>query len=163
MNKHSDLKILIRKADIEDVPEVVEVLEKSFLEFKHLYTAQAFRATVADCGNTVRRMRESPVWIASLQGRIVGTISATFIEHDLYIRGMAVIPAARGLKIGRKLLDNAEDFALKNGCQRIFLHTTRFLNEAIRLYKHKGYKQIKNSLHDYYGIPVYSMKKTLKS
>jgi ribosomal protein S18 acetylase RimI-like enzyme len=163
MKKHADLKILVREANIEDVPKVVEVLEKSFWEFKDLYTAPALRATAADRENILKRMQEGPIWIASLKNKIVGTISATFKEDDLYIRGMAVIPAARDLKIGCKLLKYAEKYALKNGCRRIFLHTTRFLNKAIRLYKYNGYKQIKKSPHDYYGTPVYTMEKTLKS
>jgi N-acetylglutamate synthase-like GNAT family acetyltransferase len=163
MKKHTDLKIIIRKANIGDAPEVAEVLEKSFLEFEDLYTTQAFRATAADRENILKRMQEGPVWIASLKGKIVGTISATFKEDDLYVRGMAVIPAARDLRIGCKLLENAENFALINGCRRIFLHTTRFLRKAIRLYQYCGYKPIKKSLHDYYGIPVYTMEKTLKS
>jgi GNAT superfamily N-acetyltransferase len=49
------------------------------------------------------------------------------------MRGMAVLPAARGLGIGRLLLEEVEALAGEEGYEQLALATTPFLNSTIRL------------------------------
>ena len=80
-------------------------------------------------------MLEGPVWIALHNDVVVGTASAVLRVDELYIRGMAVLPLARGLHIGERLLAALESFALAHNCRRMVLSTTPFLLRAIRLYE----------------------------
>ena len=65
-------------------------------------------------------MQEGPVWVAARGQQIVGTGSVVRKETGLYVRGMAVLPMARGLGIGRLLLEHIECVAVEENCARLF-------------------------------------------
>jgi len=72
----------------------------------------------------------------------VGTVSAVVKGESVYVRGMAVLPAARGTGAGSELLKQVEEWADGKGCTRLFLSTTPFLAAAIRLYEKAGFRRI---------------------
>lgn len=96
--------IEIRLATREDASAIAEVLYKSFVEFEALYTTAGFAATVLNEQRIIDRMQEGPVWIASRDQRVVGTVAAKIEDDSVYVRGMAVLPAARGSGTGVALL-----------------------------------------------------------
>jgi len=63
----------------------------------------------------------------------VGTVAAVVKGESVYIRGMAVLPAARGSGAGTALLRQVEHWAAGQGCRRLFLSTTPFLSAAAEL------------------------------
>ena len=92
---------------------------------------------------------------------MLGTVAAVVRDESVYIRSMAVLPAARGLGAGAKLLQQVEDWALSQRRPRLFLSTTPFLSSAIRLYERSGYRRTNDGLHDLFGTPLFTMEKTL--
>lgn len=152
--------LMIRRATPEDAPLVAKVLHDCFAEFEPLYTPQGFAATILNAEQVVSRMREGPVWIALRSEEVLGTVAAVVRDNSLYIRGMAVEPKARGLRIGAALLDEVERYALKTGCGRMFLSTTPFLHSAIHLYEKSGFQRM-NGAHDLFGTPLFMMEKHL--
>jgi GNAT superfamily N-acetyltransferase len=108
------------------------------------------------------RIDEGPVWVALRDGAIVGTVSALPKGEALYVRSMAVLPTARGHGIGELLLERVESFALEHGYKRLFLSTTPFLDRAIRLYEHWGFRRSDEGPHDLFGTPLFTMVKTLE-
>ena len=102
------------------------------------------------------------MWVALQTDDIVGTVSAVSQGDDLYIRGMAVLPRARGQKIGELLLMQMEGFALAYGYRRLILSTTPFLTHAIRLYEHFGFRRSSEGPHDLSGTPLLTMTKRLE-
>ena len=137
------------------------MLHESFLEFKPLYTDGGFAATTPGVEQVLVRMHEGPVWVALRQGVMLGTVAAVVRDESVYIRSMAVLPAARGLGAGAKLLQQVEDWALSQRRPRLFLSTTPFLSSAIRLYERSGYRRTNDGLHDLFGTPLFTMEKTL--
>lgn len=107
------------------------------------------------------RAKEGPVWVALHDGRIVGTASAISKGDSLYIRGMAVIPIARGKGVGHDLLSHIENFAKANSVSRLFLSTTPFLDRAIRLYERFGFRRTDQGPHELFGTPLFTMEKFL--
>jgi len=57
------------------------------------------------------------------------------------LRGMVVLPSARGILIGYRLLDEIQRFAIGERCGRLFLSTTPFLGRTIRLYEAFGFRR----------------------
>jgi ribosomal protein S18 acetylase RimI-like enzyme len=106
-------------------------------------------------------MHEGPVWVAQENQTIVGTMSAVLTGERLYIRGMAVDPAARGKRIGRKLLDYAKGFALEKKLSCLFLSTTPFLSRAIKLYEDYGFRHHDEGPDNLFGTPLFTMLKHL--
>lgn len=59
-----------------------------------------------------------------------------------HIRRMWVSPAVRGFGVGRRLLAELEAVAAARGAQAVRLETSRFLTEAISLYRSAGYREV---------------------
>jgi ribosomal protein S18 acetylase RimI-like enzyme len=152
--------IVIRKAGIEDSFAISAVLRQSFAEYQPQYTAEAFAVTTPKPAQMLVRMKEGPVWVCELQDRITGTVSAVLKAQGLYVRGMAVLPEARGRKMGWRMLEHVEEFAASEGLGSLFLSTTPFLHRAIRLYEHFGFHRTEQGPHDLCGTPLFTMVKS---
>jgi len=74
---------------------------------------------------------------------------------------MAVRPVARGQRIGERLLTTVEQFAATGMFRRMLLSTTPFLDRAIRLYEHFGFRRTSEGPHDLFGTPLFSMEKVI--
>ena len=162
----SGVSVLVRRADPQDASDIARVLRQSFLEYQDQYTPEGFAATTPGEQQVRIRMAEGATWVALLSNAIVSNVvgTASVVEKDdglLYVRGMAVLPAARGRGIGELLLREIEVFALGNGCTRLLLSTTPFLTGAIRLYERFGFQRTHDGLNDLFGTPLFSMAKAL--
>jgi N-acetylglutamate synthase-like GNAT family acetyltransferase len=152
----------IRRAGPRDAPAIAQVLHDSFLEFKALYTAGAFSATALSPEQVLARICEGPVWVATGESSVLGTVAAILKDDEsAYMRGMAVLPSARGSRVGAALLQHAEAWAAGAGCTRLFLSTTAFLSSAIRLYERAGFIRIDEGPHELFGTPLFVMKKNI--
>jgi GNAT superfamily N-acetyltransferase len=112
--------------------------------------------------HVLARMQEGPVWVALGEGVMLGTGAAVVKSESIYIRGMAVLPSARGSGVGKRLLRQIEAWAVSEGYARLFLSTTPFLNSAIRLYEKSGFRRTDEGLHDLFGTPLFTMEKTVE-
>lgn len=151
----------LRIAAPEDAEEIVAVLAESFVEHKSSYTAPAYAATVPTIDEITKRFSEGTTWIASCKGRIVGTISVVPTKDSLYIRSMAILPEARGNRIGERFLKEIEDYAVARNYRKLVLNTTPFLKRAIRLYEKFGF--VLCGADDLFGTPLLTMEKPLES
>lgn len=122
--------IRIRRAGPDDVATIAAVLYESFVQYKDLYTEKGFSATTPGVEHIRRRMEEGTVWVGLRDGVIAGTVSVAVKGDALYIRGMAVLPSARGSGIGSELLREVESVARAAGHKRLFLSTTPFLSSS---------------------------------
>jgi putative acetyltransferase len=153
--------VQIQTATAEDAPLIASILNAAFAEYKSLYTAEAFAATVLNEELVRARLHEGPMWLAVHDGRGVGTVSAVQRENGLYVRGMAVIPSARGLGAGARLLTHVCDVAAASQAPRVFLSTTPFLTSAIRLYESFGFVRTEDGPNQLRGTPLFTMEKRL--
>ncbi len=163
MNSTHNGPFQIRLAAAEDAAAIAAVLYESFVEYQSAYTAEAFAATTPTTAEILARLGEGPVWVAVQGGVIVGTASAVLQDGGVYIRSVAVHPAARGQKIGELLLGYIEGFATANNRDRLFLCTTPFLDRAIRLYEHLGFVRKNGEANELLGTPLFSMERILRS
>ena len=154
--------IQIRAAVPDDAAAIASVLEESFAEYKSFYTVEAFAATAPASAQITRRLCEGPAWVALLDGAVVGTVAAVDRGEALYIRGMAVLPAARGRDVGGLLLKRVEAFADAHGFKLLVLSTTPYLARAIRLYERFGFRRSDEGPHDLFGTPLFTLVKALE-
>ena len=153
--------ILVRLATADEASSIALVLHEAFIEYESLYTAEAFAITTPPIGQIEKRWSEGPVWVAIQEDRYVGTVAVVPKGDALYIRSMAVAPSARGQGIGKLLLEQVEIFARAGGFRRMFLSTTPFLYEAIRLYEHFGFERTSAEPLELAGTQLFTMEKAL--
>jgi GNAT superfamily N-acetyltransferase len=151
--------VVIRRAGIADAALISAVLYESFIEFRGLYTDGGFAATALDAERIFLRMQEGPVWVALRDGAMLGTVAAVVQGESVYVRGMAVLPAARGSGAGTALLREVEGWAASQGCGRVCLSTTPFLASAIRLYERFGFRRVEEEAQDLFGTVLFRMEK----
>lgn len=155
--------VQIRRATTEDAVAIAAILYDSFREFRSLYTDGGFAATTLDANGVRARMDEGPVWLATRGNLAIGTVAAMLEHESLYVRGMAVLPTARGTGVGAALIAEVEHHAGRIGCRRLFLSTTPFLTSAIGLYEKLGFRRRSAGVPDLFGTPLFTMEKTLSS
>ena len=153
--------IQIRVAAPDDAERIAAALREAFVEYRASYTAEAFAATTPAAEQVRSRMDEGPVWVAVQGDVVVGTVSVVPRGESLYIRGMAVLPAARGRRVGEALLRRVEEFASAQGCERLYLSTTPFLARAIQLYERAGFRRNADGPHELCGTPLFTMEKAI--
>ncbi len=153
--------VIIQNASIADATRISKVLLDSFIQFKSFYTPEAFAATTVSADEVLKRIEEGNVWVAVKDEHIIGTVAVVKQGNDLYIRGMAVLPEARGLQIGWKFLEHIQQYAMENNFKSLFLSTTPYLPSAIHLYKKFGFEQIGEVDNSFYGTLIFTMKKLL--
>jgi N-acetylglutamate synthase-like GNAT family acetyltransferase len=152
--------ISIRRAQQADAVAISSLLASSFAEFRHLYTPSAFVATVLPESEVLIRMGEGPVWVAEQHGQVVGTVAALCMPDSIFVRGMAVHPATRGVGLGELLVNQAENLATEARRAVLALYTTAFLESAIRLYQRVGFKFTGEKINPH-GTELLRMEKVL--
>jgi GNAT superfamily N-acetyltransferase len=153
--------VSILAATPTDADSIASVLSDSFAEYRPLYTPGGYAATTPTAEQIRARWDEGPVWIAVRGLDVVGTVSAVSRGEELYVRSMAVVPSARGQRVGRLLLEQVEGLAVARGYKRLTLTTTPFLSRAIRLYEGAGFRRSGRGPLDLFGTPLFEMVKDL--
>lgn len=120
-------------------PGVIRLLEQSDIYQTALYPAESNHlvdVSTLEGGNV-------DFFVARHEGAIVGCCALVDSGEGWgEIKRMFVDPAARGLKIGRRLLEAIEAAARESGMTAIRLETGIYQPEAIGLYRKAGYVEI---------------------
>jgi ribosomal protein S18 acetylase RimI-like enzyme len=81
--------------------------------------------------------------VATLNQEPIGSGALKFHgKKPAELKRMWVAEAARGLGVGRRILNELEAHAKKRGVRTIHLETNGSLIEAISLYRSAGYKEV---------------------
>jgi DNA-binding MarR family transcriptional regulator/GNAT superfamily N-acetyltransferase len=96
-------------------------------------------------------------WIAERNGENVGSV---FVAKDparpgvAKLRMLLVLPSARGLGIGKRLVDECTRFAREAGYHTLSLWTNSVLTTARQIYADAGYVLVREEIHDSFGKPL---------
>ena len=100
------------------------------------------------------------VTVAERDGHIIGVLVLCLDHDSIVIENVAVLPAHRGMGVGRALLAFAEDEAVRSGYGTIHLYTHELMTENVSLYSRIGYVEYKRSDHDSFRL-VHMRKRVL--
>ena len=91
-------------------------------------------------------------WIAEKDGERVGAVFvAKASDQTAKLRLLHVEPEARGLGIGKRLVDECVRFARQAGYQKMTLWTQGILHAARHLYKQAGFRIVREEQHRSFG------------
>lgn len=86
------------------------------------------------------------VWLAERDGQLVGCTAIALRDGaTAQLRWVLVDTTARGVGLGRRLVEAALDFSRESGCSGVFLESTDGLPESQALYDDLGFETVSSN------------------
>lgn len=97
--------------------------------------------------------------IAYLDDKPVGTARVRYLDNvTAKIERLAVIPAARGLGLGKQIMEKALEVAAKNNIHEVIIHSQQYI---VGLHQKLGFES-EGEVFEEAGIPHVKMRKKLR-
>jgi ribosomal protein S18 acetylase RimI-like enzyme len=139
--------VVVRRARLEDLDAVGEVTVAAYEEFT-LGPEDPYLDHLRDAA---RRDREAELWVAELDGALVGTVTMT-PEGSAWreigepgegeFRMLAVAPAARGRGVGEALTRLVLDRFREAGAHSVVMSSLATMSTAHRVYGRLGFERL---------------------
>ncbi len=126
-----------------------EVRPNDVAAVKTLFVQLGYEVPESDLITRITRTSERRlVLVAAGNDRVVGLISVALDEPFVegwggHIEGLIVEEATRCQGIGELLIDAAEAWVLRHGCNTICVHSNVLRNRAHTFYERHGYAKVK--------------------
>jgi GNAT superfamily N-acetyltransferase len=139
--------VLVRAAEPEEYAVVGDLLVTAYAPSGMPPDAPYWSAL----RDTAGRTRDAQVWVAELDGGVVGTVTwagrgsgqrEIAREDEAEFRMLAVDPAAQGRGVGRALLGAVVARARQEGYAAVVLCSATWMTTAHRLYARAGFHRI---------------------
>lgn len=144
-----------RRAVEHDVDAIRDLVDAAYVG----YTELIGRTPLPMLTDFAVTIATDDVWVLDTAGSIVGVIVLMARQDHLWLDNVAIVPAAQGRGLGRRLLGHAEDEARRLGLSEIRLLTNERYVDNIAMYTRHGYRETHRE--PYRGTDLVYFVKTL--
>lgn len=154
--------LVLRTASAIDAPAIAATIAAAFTQYRGRLVPEssAFRETPQAIVDQLAN--GSHAIVAERNGTMMGCVMTDVLEGDLYFGRLAVLPAARGLGLAKRLIAAVEDEARRRGLPGVRLGVRIALPDNQRLFQSLGYREISREAHPGFDHPTsINMRKVL--
>lgn len=146
--------VALRAASAADAPVIAATIAAAFAQYRGRLVPEssAFRETPEAIADQLAN--GSSAIVAERNGQMMGCVMTEVLEGDLYFGRLAVLPAARGLGLAKRLIAAVEDEARRRGLPGVRLGVRIALSDNQRLFKSLGYREISREAHPGFDHPT---------
>jgi GNAT superfamily N-acetyltransferase len=138
--------MLLREATREDLPTIVRMLADDELGKKRHRVEDPLPGEYYAAFDAIAASPSNRLYVAELDGEIVGTMQLTFIPgldylgaERMLIEAVRVAGNRRNAGLGKTMIAEAVDIARRRGCQRVELTSSASRRDAHRFYERLGF------------------------
>ena len=154
----------IRPINEKDNKAIAKIIRSSLEEFGANHPGTVYYDESTDRLNEVFQADGSFYFVAEVDGALVG--GAGIYPTDGLPEGvcelvkMYLSPAARGLGLGKKLMQQCLDTAKANGYSKVYLETMPELVKAVPMYEKFGFKYLDGPMGNsgHFGCAIWMLK-----
>jgi ribosomal protein S18 acetylase RimI-like enzyme len=155
--------LVLRPATVADAPALAATIAAAFAQYRGRLVPEssAFRETREA---VARQLADgSGAIVAERNGQMIGCVMTEILEGDLYFGRLAVLPAARGSGLARRLIEAVEADARARGLPGVRLGVRIALPANQKLFNSMGYAEISREAHPGFDHPTsINMRKALR-
>lgn len=162
-------EINIRKIEEKDNAAIAHVIRSSLKEFGANKPGTVFFDKGTDyLFQSFRQTRGSVYYIAEYNGTVMGGggifPSPGLSSDTCELVKMYLLPQARGIGLGKTLIEKCQEFAKKEGYRNVYLETMPELKNALKVYEKFGFKYLEHQMGNtgHYGCALWMLKKLEK-
>ena len=142
--------VTIRDLQKEDNPALAKVVRDTLAEFGANHPNTVYYDPTTDTLFEVFQTPRSKYFLAELNNKIVGgggIYPTDGLPPDTCeLVKMYLLPEARGLGLGRTLIEKCIEAAAENGFKKIYLETMPELKQALSVYEKFGFEYLKGPM-----------------
>ena len=142
---------IVRPAHADDADAVAVCVKAAFLP----YIERMGKPPAPMLADFSSLIAAGQVWVAEMNGQVVGVLVQFETEHGFYIDTVAASPAHQGTGVGRALLVFAEGDARRRGFRSIYLCTNAKMTENQIFYPKIGYVKYERKIESGYDRIFY--------
>jgi putative acetyltransferase len=159
---HNNFKI--REIKSEDNPKIAKAIRTILIEFCVPKVGTAYADKILDTLYEAYNVNNAIYFVIEKDGKIYG--GAGIKQLDNYkgnvceLQKMYFLPEARGIGFGRKMMDICLQKAKEFGFEQCYLETLPYMEEARKLYRKVGFKDLDAPLGDtgHYSCNLWMIK-----
>jgi len=157
--------ITIRPIQPSDNPYLALIIRNTLTEFGAANPGTVFFDPTTDTLFELFQKPKAAYFVAEINGRILGGggIYPTegLPEDTCELVKMYLLPEARGIRLGRTLIERCLEKAKENGFQQVYLETLDELHLALKIYAKFGFEYLKAPLGNtkHFGCGLWMLKK----
>ncbi|SHG24711.1 GNAT family N-acetyltransferase [Flagellimonas flava] len=158
-------EVIIREITPNDNVEVARVVRKVLLEMGVPKERSAYADASLNDMYTAYDVPRAEYFVAEKEGEILGCAGIAQLENYegnvCELQKMYVLPKARGLGLGTKLISTCLAKAKVFGFDQCYLETMPYMEAAQKLYNKNGFEYLEEPMGDtgHYACPVWMIKK----
>src|ERR1700730_14820648 len=155
---------IIRTIRPEDNKTLASIIRNTLTEFGANRPGTVYYDETTDHLYELFQKERCIYYVAEINGTIAGG-SGIFPSEGLPAQTcelvkMYLIPSARGMGLGKLLIEQCLEFAKTNGYRQVYLETMPELKKAVRVYEKFGFSHLVASLGNtgHFGCDVWMLK-----